>query len=104
MSQKPHADDEEAPIELGALAPRRGWIDHLPSLGREAARRRGAQDAWTAGFSAAGRWFVPLATGIALACWIASAAWRPASTASSALLLAGSEQETLTTLTLGAGR
>ncbi len=91
-------------LALDALAPRRGWVEGLPSLAREAASRRRERASWAFGFASAGRWVIPAAMAMAVACWMASIRAGPPGPNRSALLLAGSDGETLAALALSGRR
>ncbi len=98
----PNRNDRDEPggLELDSLAPRRNWVEGLPALAREAARRREERASWAYGFAAAGRWMLPLAVGVAIACWLAPTLSAQPSQTRTALLLAGSAREALVTMTL----
>jgi hypothetical protein len=100
MTQNRSDHDEPGRLALDALAPRRRWVEQLPSIAREAASRRGEGASWAYGLAAAGRWVIPLALGTVVACWIAPAMLAPPSPGGLALLLAGSDQETLVAMAL----
>jgi hypothetical protein len=100
MTQNRSDRGDPGRLALEALAPRRRWVEQLPSIAREAALRRGERASWAYGLAAAGRWVIPLALGMAVACWIAPAMWAPPSPRFLALLLAGSDREALAALAL----
>lgn len=105
MSQRREAKDDEADrVAIEPLAPRAAWTAGLAAIGREAARRREEDGSFAAGLASTGRWFLPLAAAVALACWVAQGLSPRAHEHGSPSIAAGSEQEALLFVTLGAGR
>lgn len=89
-------------VALDALAPRQTWIDQLPALGRAAAAARHAPAAWSTGVPGVGRWFVPLAAGLAAACWIAAARLAPPPREHASWLVTGSDHDLVVDMMIGA--
>lgn len=98
MSRTP----DEDPIDLAPLAPAEAWVDALPSVGAEAARR--APDLGVR-LGRSARWFVPVAAASAAACWIASArvASPPLSSPGAAVLGAASDADLARALAVPGG-
>jgi hypothetical protein len=85
------------PVDLGALAPRRAFLDRLPAIGRQAADRPPEDP-----LLEAARSFVPVAAALAILAWIAGGSAIDASGAIT--LAAGAPDEQRAFVALGGVR
>lgn len=92
--------DDPDRVPLDTLAPRPAWIAQLPDTGRAAAARIVATS-WTTAVPRASRWFVPLAAGVAAACWLVSARLADPPAAQATWLVTGSTHDLVTEIALG---
>lgn len=95
-------DGARAPLSFAGLGPSARWVARLPALGAEAARRQELRRRREAAVTAVGRWFVPLAAGVTVACWLASAHLGLTDSAPAALLLTATESQARVALAVGA--
>jgi hypothetical protein len=84
-------------VRLDPLAPREAWVEGLPALGREVARRRE-----NAGLEPTAWWFVPAAAVVALVCWGPLTRLSPPPSPRTVTLLFGSDAEAVALLSMEA--